>query len=124
MPMSRRERSVARFSLAAVWGWTALVSAQQADGLSRDLLAANPHIPVALHAWIIWSGAGVDLLLGLLLACWPRTWVTQSAWVMTLLMTLVATVVDPGLWLHPLGPLSKNLPILALLWLLSRNKTS
>jgi hypothetical protein len=124
MPMSPRERSVARFSLAAVWWWTALVSAQQADGLSRDLLAANPHIPTALYAWIIWSGAAVDLLLGLLLVCWPRTWVIRSAGLMTLLMTLVATVVDPGLWLHPLGPLSKNLPILALLWLLSRNKTS
>ncbi len=35
-------------------------------------------------------------------------------------MTLAATVLQPGLWLHPLGPLLKNLPIAALLWHLYR----
>jgi hypothetical protein len=33
-------------------------------------------------------------------------------------MTITATVLLPALWLHPLGPLSKNLPIAAALYLL------
>jgi hypothetical protein len=31
-------------------------------------------------------------------------------------MTAVATFLQPALWLQPLGPLLKNLPIAALLW--------
>ena len=38
-----------------------------------------------------------------------------------LIMTLLATAIDPGLWLHPLGPLSKNIPITAALCLLWRH---
>ena len=38
-------------------------------------------------------------------------------------MTLVATVLQPALWLHPLGPLLKNLPMAALLWHLLRGTT-
>ena len=30
-------------------------------------------------------------------------------------MTAAATLLQPALWLHPLGPLLKNLPIAALL---------
>ena len=35
-------------------------------------------------------------------------------------MTLVATVMLPALWLHPLGPLTKNVPIAVVLWMLMR----
>jgi hypothetical protein len=32
-------------------------------------------------------------------------------------------LLQPALWLHPLGPLLKNLPIAALLWHLYRRAT-
>ena len=118
--MPPREQRLARASLVAVWLWTAFVSIQQLDGMSRALLAANAGIPPAWHPWLIWSGAGVDLALGLLMATMHRRAVYLAALGMTLLMTLVGTVVDPTLWLHPLGPMSKNLPILARLWMLAR----
>ena len=35
-------------------------------------------------------------------------------------MTLAATAIDPSWWLHPLGPLTKNPPIAAILWVLWR----
>ena len=35
-------------------------------------------------------------------------------------VTALATWIDPSLWWHPLGPLTKNLPILALLWALRK----
>lgn len=38
-----------------------------------------------------------------------------------LLMTFTATLLVPALWLHPLGPLTKNLPIAVALLLLARH---
>ncbi len=114
---------MARGSLAAVWLWTALVSAWQAQGLGVQLLQANTHIPTTLYPWLIWSGVGLDLLLSLLMLLRPRLEVYMAALLATIVMTLVGTWVDPALWLHPLGPLSKNLPILVLLWILARSRT-
>jgi hypothetical protein len=122
--MTPRDRQLARASLVLVWLWTALVSALQADGLSRSLLSATDVVPPALYGLIIWGGSGVDLLLGLWMALKPGRLVYGAALAMTLLMTAVATVVDPALWLHPLGAISKNLPIVALLWLLIQDATT
>ena len=119
--MSPSDSHIARFSLIAVWLLTALVSVMDVDGIGRDLLQTNAIIPSSWHAWIIWGGAAVDLLLGLLMAFRPSRPVYLSALLMTLLMTIVATCIDPTLWLHPLGPISKNLPIIALLWLLAKD---
>lgn len=118
MALTHSQRDLARASLIAVWLWTAVVSIQQADGLSRTLVASRAVIPEALHGPIIWGGATVDLLLGLAMLIRPGRLVYGCALGMTLLMTAVGTWVDPALWLHPLGPLSKNLPIMALLYLL------
>lgn len=123
MALKPLDRQLARFSLIAVWLWTALVSVQQAQGLSTQLLQASPAIPAALYPWIIWGGAGVDLLLGLLMWLRPARWVYLTALGMTLAMTMIGTWVDPALWLHPLGPLSKNLPILALLWIVAADES-
>ena len=118
--MGPREIRLARLSLVAVWLWTAFVSIQQLHGMSRSLLAADPRIPEAWYDAIVWAGAGVDAAFGLLMWFRPGRPVYLGALGMTVAMTLVGTAVDPTLWLHPLGPLSKNLPILALLWMLSR----
>jgi hypothetical protein len=124
MALNPMERRLARLSLAAVWLWTAAVSVQQLHGFSAELLRANAHIPPQAHARIIWSGAAVDALLGGLMLWRPAPWVYRCAGAMTLIMTLIGTAVDPGLWLQPLGPLSKNLPILALLWMLARDPSA
>lgn len=124
MALSSFETGLARTSLIAVWLGTALVSAWQANGISRELLSVNDKVPATLYPWLIWGGAGVDLLLGLWMAFKPGRAAYLSAMGMTLLMTLVGTWVDPALWLHPLGPISKNLPIMVMLWLLAQEHTS
>lgn len=123
MALNARERQRARLSLVAVWLWTALVSVQQAQDMSVQLLQASPRIPPDAYPWLIYGGAAVDLILGLLMLLKPSRAVYLAALLMTLAMTVVATWADPALWLHPLGPLSKNLPILALLWILARETT-
>lgn len=118
--MNPSSLQLARYSLILVWLWTAVVSIQQIDGMSLSLLQAQTLIPAALFPWVIWGGAITDLVLGLLMAWRPGRRVYLAALLMTLVMTVIGSVATPGLWLHPLGPLSKNLPILALLWVLAQ----
>lgn len=115
--MTPRHRRLARASLVALWLGTAAVSLIGWHGVSRELLIGTP-LPPAWHDAAIAAGAGADALLGLALWRWDHPAVYRACLVLLALMTVVATVLQPALWLHPLGPLSKNLPTAALLLLL------
>lgn len=107
-----------RLSLVAVWLWTAAASLLQWQGESTALLAAGGIASPHIQAWLIGAGVALDLLLGLWLLCRPGRRAYAASLAAMLAMTLAATALLPSLWLHPLGPLSKNLPIAAALWLL------
>jgi hypothetical protein len=111
-----------RLALAALWIWTAVVSfglypVQQ----SYELLArVGLHGAVATVA--LYGAAALDLALGLLTLAAPARW-RPAVWLAQLALvagyTLLITVFLPEYWLHPYGPVSKNLPIMAaiaLLW--------
>lgn len=113
-----------RLSLVAVWLVTAIVSIVELNGQSRQVLAqAGIASPPWLVQWLIVGGAAADLAVGLALWLRPGRASYAAALALMLAMTLVATVLQPTLWLHPLGPLLKNLPIAALLWHLYRRAT-
>ncbi len=113
-----------RLSLVAVWLVTAVVSIVELDGQSRRVLAeAGIASPPWLVQLLIVGGAAADLLVGLALWWRPGRASYLAALGLLLLMTAVATGLQPALWLHPLGPLLKNLPIAALLWHLYRRAT-
>jgi hypothetical protein len=109
-----------RMSLVFVWLWTAVVSAWELHGQSRDLLLAGGMADASLSNVLILSGAALDTVLGVCLWLRPSRLVYLLALAGMVLMTLVATILIPSLWLHPLGPLSKNMPIAVLLWVLAR----
>lgn len=115
-----REQDVLRLSLVVVWLATALVSVWELEGLSMQLLLAAGMQKSSFASLLILAGATVDAILGFLLWLRPgrRTYLATLA--VMLSMTAVATVMDPGLWLHPLGPLTKNIPIAAVLLVLAR----
>jgi uncharacterized protein YbjT (DUF2867 family) len=110
---------VLRWSIVAVWIITAIVS----FGLypveaSYDLLARTG-IPPALQPLMLYGAAGFDLLLGLGIAFLPRRrwlWLAQLALIG--FYTVVIAFKLPEFLLHPYGPLTKNLPMLAAIWLL------
>ncbi len=113
-----------RASLIAVWLGTAAVSLLELNGQSAQLLqAAGLSEPRLLRALIV-GGALADLALGLALWLRPGRATYLAALALMLLMTLAATALLPTLWLHPLGPLLKNLPIAALLWVLAQDATT
>lgn len=115
-------RPLMRLSLVAVWLGTALVSLIGLHGQSTQLLLQAGVQDAELVQWLIWSGIAVDAALGLALLLRPGRVVYLMALGMMLLMTLVATLLYPSFWLHPLGPLLKNLPIAAMLWVLAGDK--
>lgn len=104
-----------------MWLVTAAVSLLELNGQSREVLAdAGVTSPSWLVQSLIIGGAVADLLVGIALWRWPSRTSYISALALMATMTLAATVLQPSLWLHPLGPLLKNLPIAAVLWHLIR----
>ena len=119
MNAASRDMSWLRFSLVFVWLATAGASVWELDGQSTELLVAAGIGDPALQRGLILGGAALDALLGLLLWLRPTRAVYLAALAAMLGMTVVATLLLPTLWLHPLGPLTKNLPLAAALWLLA-----
>lgn len=116
--MNAGDEKVLRVSVVIVWLATAVISLWEFNGQSMNLLVKagidNHRIAMALIA----AGAGADLLIGIAMVLWPSRRVYLSALALMLAMTAAASVLDPSLWLHPLGPLTKNVPIAAALWIL------
>ena len=119
-PLEPLEQRYLRLSLVFVWLWTALVSVWELQGQSRELLFAGGITDVGVANALVLAGAALDAILGLWLLLRPTRPAYLLALATMLLMTLVATALSPYLWLHPLGPLSKNIPIAAVLWVLAR----
>lgn len=121
MKDSVAQERLLRLSLVAVWLFTAVASIVELNGQSRQVLAAaGIASPQWLVQGLIIGGAAADLAVGIALWRWPGRASYAAALALMLVMTLVATVLQPGLWLHPLGPLLKNIPIAVLLWHLYR----
>ena len=127
--MNRASAQLLRGSLVVVWLATAVVSVWELHGQSRELLAGLPTawtegntswLPTA----IILAGAAADAVLGLWLALRPGRKAYGAALLMMLAMTLLATAIHPAWWLHPFGPLTKNLPIAAILWVLLQDEAT
>ena len=127
--MNRASAQLLRASLVVVWLATAVVSVWELHGQSRELLAGLPTAWAGGHApWlptaIILAGAAADAVLGLWLALRPGRKAYGAALLMMLAMTVLATAIQPAWWLHPFGPLTKNLPIAAILWVLLQDEAT
>jgi hypothetical protein len=118
--LSLNEVAALRYSLVFVWLATALVSVWELHGQSLSLLTvAGVRNPLLAQALIL-GGAGADVVLALAMVMKPARAIYWAALMLMLVMTLVATVLAPSLWLHPLGPLTKNVPMAVILWVLAK----
>jgi hypothetical protein len=110
---------VLRVRIVAVWLITAIVSYGLYPVEASYELLARTGIPPQLQPLMLYGAATFDLLLGLgILLFSRRRWL----WLMQLgligFYTVVIAIKLPEFLLHPYGPLTKNLPMLAAIWLL------
>lgn len=108
-----------RLALAVMWVWTAIVSlgVYPVSESLRMLVAVG--VPAMLAPWALYGAALLDLAFGIAtLALRRRRWLWVAQALLILGYTLVIAVRLPEHLIHPFGPIVKNLPILALLWLL------
>lgn len=108
-----------RVTVALVWIATGIVSLglYPVSG-SLDLLArVGLHDGLALTSLHV--AAALDLALGIAtLVMRRRQWLYAFQALVILGYTAIITLWLPEYWLHPYGPVLKNLPLLAALWLL------
>jgi uncharacterized protein YbjT (DUF2867 family) len=122
---SMREQALAQWRsglfrgvLALVWIWTALVSLFVYPLRDSLALLAQVQLTGPVAAAALYGAGLLDFTFGvatLLLPC-RRLWLAQAA--LIAFYTVVIGIAMPEFVTHPFGPLLKNLPILAILFLL------
>jgi len=108
-------RPVARVALAVLWLLSGILGGFAPPDAWRDLSAmlARFDVPAAPLATAF---CALDVVIGLLVLCrWRPALLAAFQAVVVAGYTIVLSLLVPGLWLHPFGPLLKNLPILALI---------
>ncbi|SCY63466.1 Nucleoside-diphosphate-sugar epimerase [Nitrosospira sp. Nl5] len=110
---------ILRGAIAAVWLVAGFVSmgiypVEESYALLARVGITGSFAPIALY-----GAAALDIAFGLgtlFLQHRKFLWIAQAALIG--LYTVTITFFLPEFWLHPFGPLIKNLPILAAIWLL------
>jgi cation transport ATPase len=120
MSLAEPDRRLLHASLVITWLATAAFSVIGWNGASRGVLQQAGITDRGLQDALIALGIAVDVVVGLALWWKPGRTVYLGALLAMAAMTLTGTVIQPRLWLDPLGPLLKNLPIAAVLWVLAR----
>ena len=83
------------------------------------MLLERAGVPAALRPLALYGAAALDLALGIAsLLLRRRRWLWLAQIALILGYTAIITIRLPEFWLHPYGPVLKNLPMLAALWLL------
>jgi uncharacterized protein YbjT (DUF2867 family) len=110
---------VLRISIAVVWIFTAIVSAFVYPVADSYELLARTGIPAGLRPLMLYGAAVFDLLLGLgIVLLKRRRWLWLAQLGLIGFYTVVIAWKLPEFLVHPYGPLTKNLPMLAAIWLL------
>lgn len=112
----------ARLVLSTVWVLTGLVSLGGFPQSASLELLARVGLQGPIAEATLYTAALLDIVLGVLTITHPskRLWKAQA--VLILIYTVIVSVRLPEFWLHPFGPVLKNLPILMILWLLHRHQ--
>lgn len=110
-----------RLSIALVWIATAVVSAGVYPVEASYRLLERSGMPASLAPLLLAGACLLDLLFGVAtLALRPpwRRWLWPAQAVLIGFYTVLIALRMPEFLWHPYGPLTKNLPMLAALWLL------
>jgi uncharacterized protein YbjT (DUF2867 family) len=110
--------TLGRLAVALVWLVTGALSLGLYPVAGSLALLAQVGLHGAPARMALYGAAGFDLLLGLATLWLHRralrlAYLAQAALILS--YTAIVTVALPAFWLHPFGPILKNLPMLALI---------
>jgi uncharacterized protein YbjT (DUF2867 family) len=115
---------VLRWAIALLWLWTGVVSLGLYPVADSLALLGRVGLHGTMAEVALYGAAALDLVLGiatLAVPAWRRGLVWAAQLVLMAGYTVLITVFLPEYWLHPYGPISKNVPVaaaIALLWAL------
>jgi hypothetical protein len=119
--MTPHELRALRWTLAAVWLVTGIVVLWFYPLQDSLKLVARVGLTGAPALAAVYLGGLLDVVMGVLTLFWGGRWLWRAQAALIVGYTLIISVFLPEFWLHPFGPILKNLPILCLLWLLHRH---
>jgi len=113
--MERLTNKLALYSLSFLWISTAMIAVFISPEIGFSILE-KANINGSLANVFVYGGSLLDVSLGIWivsnkaikLCCWLQA-------ITIVIYTILLTLIDASFWLHPFGPLTKNLPILALI---------
>ena len=107
-------------AVALLWLITAYVSWFAWPHADSMAWLAACGVPGLAREPVLLAASLTDVAVGALLLLRPRRWLWAAQLALVGGYTLAMSVFLPGFWLHPFGPLSKNLPLLALMFVMWR----
>ena len=121
--MTDKSEFIAKLSLSFLWVFTGITSLFFASDIGYQVLA-NGGITGPLATFSLVGGGLLDLSLGLWLLIGKKLkWCYLAQITVIVLFTFLLSIIDPSFWLHPFGPLTKNIPILVLITFLYRDES-
>jgi len=113
-----RLMNIAKYSLSFLWIFTGITSIFFSLDIGYDILA-NAEITGSIADIAIYTGGLLDIALGLWLMTSFRTTLCCVVQISIIIIyTVLLTIIDANFWLHPFGPITKNIPILVLIFLI------
>lgn len=108
---------LAKLTLAFLWLFTGLTSLVFAPDIGYQILA-SANITGLTADLFIYSGAFLDIGLGIwILSAWKIKICCTIQIITIITYTLLLSFIEPSFWLHPFGPLTKNGPIIILIFI-------
>lgn len=107
-----------RYSLAIVWLVTGILSIGIYPQQDSFALLARIGIVGRSELAALYLGSVADIAFGIMTLLIPSKALWQGQAILVLIYTVVISIWLPEFWLHPFGPILKNIPFLTLLWLL------
>ena len=114
-------RPLLRWVIGFVWIWSGVVSAfLYPQPLALELLH-EIGVPVGLDVPLLYFAALLDIVIGVLTIVGYRLQTILSLQLLVIgVYTLLLSILAPYHWLHPFGPVLKNLPLMVSIYILSR----
>src|SRR4051812_35112412 len=108
-----RARPLLRYALALFWIVSAITGLLDLRGWSVLLVSQLP-IGMGIALALLGTACLVDAVVAILLfRAWRPRRLAALQLVLILVYTAIATILFPSLWMEPLGPLLKSIPIAA-----------